>query len=126
MARCLFRLLVDTFVPGGSAIIGLGDMLERRWGAEIPVRGIYRSPTRSSHGHFVKASGLRWLTLTDRRRIRQLVRPGLGFAPMPTARRTLADYEAMTMIRKGQAHNIGGRGIRAQAIFVASLFHVAA
>src|SRR4051812_30585636 len=24
-------------------------------------RGIYRDPVRSSHGHFVKASGLRWL-----------------------------------------------------------------
>jgi hypothetical protein len=27
------------------------------------VRGIYSDPVRSSHGHFVKASGLRWLSL---------------------------------------------------------------
>ena len=28
----------------------------------ISARGIYRDPVRSSHGHFVKASGLRWLS----------------------------------------------------------------
>jgi len=62
----------------------------------------------------------------DHRRIKRLVRPGLGFAGLPTARVTLAGYEAMAMIRKGQAHNIGGRDIRAQAAFVAELFQVAA
>jgi hypothetical protein len=30
---------------------------------KIAARGIYRDPTRSSHGHFVKASGLRWLSV---------------------------------------------------------------
>ena len=63
VARCLFRLLVDTFVPSGPVIVGLDDTLERRWGAKIAARGIYRDPTRSSHGHFVKASGLRWLSV---------------------------------------------------------------
>jgi hypothetical protein len=29
---------------------------------KIKARGIYRDPVRSSHGHFVKASGLRWLS----------------------------------------------------------------
>ena len=63
VARCLFCLLVNTFVPSGPVIIGLDDTLERRWGAKIAARGIYRDPTRSSHGHFVKASGLRWLSI---------------------------------------------------------------
>ena len=63
VARCLFGLLVSTFVPNGPVIIGLDDTLERRWGAKIAARGIYRDPTRSSHGHFVKASGLRWLSV---------------------------------------------------------------
>ncbi len=62
----------------------------------------------------------------DHRRIKRLVRPGLGFGSMRTARRTLAGYEAMAMIRKGQVQNIGGRDIRAQTIFVASLLTVAA
>ena len=62
----------------------------------------------------------------DHRRIKRLVRLGLGFASLPSARVTLAGYEAMAMIRKGQAHNIGGRDMRAQAAFVAGLFQVAA
>jgi hypothetical protein len=63
IARCLLRLLVSSFVPDGPVIIGLDDTLERRWGAKIKARGIYRDPVRSSHGHFVKASGLRWLSV---------------------------------------------------------------
>jgi hypothetical protein len=61
MSRCLFRPLVSAFVPARPIIIGLDDTLERRRGAKIKARGIYRDPVRSSHGHFVKASGLRWL-----------------------------------------------------------------
>src|SRR5919199_3227578 len=38
----------------------------------------------------------------DHRRIKRLVRPGLGFGSLRTARRTLAGYEAMAIIRKGQ------------------------
>ena len=63
VARCLLRLLVSSFVPDGPTVIGLDDTLERRWGAKIKARGIYRDPVRSSHGHFVKASGLRWLSV---------------------------------------------------------------
>jgi hypothetical protein len=63
IARCLLRLLIDAFVPAGSVIIGLDDTLERCWGAKIKARGIYRDPVRSSDSHFVKASGLRWLSL---------------------------------------------------------------
>jgi DDE superfamily endonuclease len=60
----LFRPLVGAFVPSDQpVIIGLDDTIERRWGAKIKKRGIYRDPTRSSHGHFVKASGLRWLSV---------------------------------------------------------------
>jgi IS6 family transposase len=62
----------------------------------------------------------------DHRRIKRLVRPGLGFGSLQTARRTLAGYEAMAMIRKGQVHNVGGRDMKTHATFVASLFGVAA
>jgi IS6 family transposase len=60
----------------------------------------------------------------DHRRIKRLVRPGLGFGSLPTARRTLAGYEAMAMIRKGQVHNIGGRDMQAQTAFVANLVSI--
>ena len=62
----------------------------------------------------------------DHRRIKRLVRPGLGFGSFWTARRTLAGYEVMAMVRKGQVRRIGGRDMRAQATFVAELFDIAA
>ena len=62
----------------------------------------------------------------DHRRVKRLVRPGLGFGGFRTARRTLAGFEAMAMIRKGQVRNISGFDIRGQATFIASVFDVAA
>jgi len=62
----------------------------------------------------------------DHRRIKRLVRPGLGFGSFRTARRTLAGFEAMAMIRKGQVRNINGSDIRGQATFIADLFGIAA
>jgi hypothetical protein len=62
-ARVLLGLLVDAFVPAGPVLLGLDDTIERRRGKRISAKGIYRDPVRSSHGHFVKASGLRWLSL---------------------------------------------------------------
>jgi DDE superfamily endonuclease len=59
----LLFLLIQTFVPTGPLLIGGDDTIERRWGRQIAARGIYRDPVRSSQSHFVKASGLRWLTL---------------------------------------------------------------
>jgi hypothetical protein len=60
------------------------------------------------------------------RQPKRLTGPGLGFGGFWTARRTLAGYEAMAMIRKGQVRNIGGSDIRVQAEFIAGLFQVAA
>ena len=62
-ARVLLGLLLDAFAPRGPIILGLDDTIERRRGRRISAKGIYRDPVRSSHGHFVKASGLRWLSL---------------------------------------------------------------
>jgi transposase-like protein len=62
----------------------------------------------------------------DHRRMKRLVWPGLGFGSFRTARRTLAGFEAMAMIRKGQVRNISGGDIRGQATFIAGLFDVAA
>src|SRR3954470_8395751 len=44
-------------------LLGIDDTIERRRGKRIAARGIYRDPVRSSKGHLVKASGLRWLSL---------------------------------------------------------------
>src|SRR3954447_7497872 len=63
LAHRLLLLLVAAFVPDGPVVMGVDDSIERRWGARIAAKGIYRDPVRSSRGHFVKASGLRWLSV---------------------------------------------------------------
>ena len=62
-SRILLSCLVRAFAPQGPLIFGLDDTIERRWGAKIAARGIYRDPVRSSQSHFVKTSGLRWLCM---------------------------------------------------------------
>jgi hypothetical protein len=61
LAHRLLLLLVAAFVPDGPVVVGLDDSIERRRGKRIRAKGIYRDPVRSSRGHFVEASGLRWL-----------------------------------------------------------------
>lgn len=73
----LLGFLIVTFAPTGPIVMGLDDTIERRRGAKIKAKGIYRDPVRSSQGHFVKASGLRWLSL-------------MLLAPVPWAQRTWA------------------------------------
>jgi transposase, IS6 family len=62
----------------------------------------------------------------DHRRIKRLVRPGLGFARFHTAQRTIVGYEIMAMVRKGQVLAIPANDMGAQSAFVAALFGAAA
>ena len=57
-SRRLLGLLVEVFAPQGPLLMALDDTIERRRGAKIAARSIYRDPVRSSHSHFVKANGL--------------------------------------------------------------------
>lgn len=59
----LLNQLVRVFAPSGVVVLGIDDTIERRWGRRIAARGIYRDAVRSSQEHFVKTSGLRWLSL---------------------------------------------------------------
>jgi hypothetical protein len=64
LAQVLLKLLVKTFVPDERPLVfGIDPTIERRWGRKIAARGIYRDPVRSSDSHFVKTSGLRWMSL---------------------------------------------------------------
>lgn len=64
LSRVLVGLLVAAFVPADEPIVmGLDETLERRRGEKIAAKGIYRDAVRSSKSHFVKASGLRWVSL---------------------------------------------------------------
>ncbi len=63
LSHILLGLLVTAFAADGPLVFGIDETIERRRGAKIAAKGIYRDPVRSSHGHFVKASGLRWISL---------------------------------------------------------------
>jgi hypothetical protein len=61
-SRVLLGLLVETFVPKGDPlVVGIDETFERRYGKKVAAKGIYRDPVRSTHEHFVKSSGLRWV-----------------------------------------------------------------
>ena len=62
----------------------------------------------------------------DHRRIKRLVRPGLGFKSFVSASQTIAGYEAMAMIRKGQVVGAPANDMSAQRDFIATLFSAAA
>ena len=91
-ARILLGHLVRAFAPRGPVIVGLDDTVERRWGSKIATRGIYRDPVRSSHSHFVKTSGLRWISL-------------MLLAPVPWAERVWA-LPFLTALVPSERHNI--------------------
>jgi hypothetical protein len=62
-ARILLGLLDKAFVPDGQPmVIGVDDTTERRRGAKIRAKGLYRDAVRSSRGVLVKVQGLRWLS----------------------------------------------------------------
>lgn len=64
IAQRLLLLLISTFCTEGEPLVfGIDETIERRWGRKIAARGIYRDPVRSSKSHFVKASGLRWMSV---------------------------------------------------------------
>ena len=60
----------------------------------------------------------------DHRRIERLTRPGRRFGGFWSAQRTLAGFEAMGLMTKGQLRNIARGDIRAQAVFIAALFQI--
>ena len=62
----------------------------------------------------------------DHRRIKRLVKPGLGFGSFNTARRTLKGYKAMAMIRKGQIQNVDQGDMTGQISFIHQIFGIAA
>lgn len=62
-SKLLLQQLVEVLASEGVLVMGIDDTIERRWGKRIRARRIYRDPVRSSDSHFVKTSGLRWLSL---------------------------------------------------------------
>ena len=64
LSRLLLLLLVHLFVANDAPIVvGIDETIERRRGAKIAARGVYRDPVRSSKEFFVKTNGLRWISM---------------------------------------------------------------
>lgn len=91
VAYTLLTMILDRFLPTGPVVIGIDDTIERRWGRKIAARGVYRDPVRSSHGHFVKTSGLRWLT-------------AMAMVPVPWTRRRWA-LPFLTILAPSERYN---------------------
>lgn len=63
-SRILLHLLVGCFTDSRQPLVfGIDETIERRSGAKIKAKGIYRDPVRSSEKQLVKCSGLRWITM---------------------------------------------------------------
>ncbi len=78
LSRILLLLFVSIFVPADAPIfVGLDEIIERRHGAKIATKGMYRDSVRSSKEQFVKTSWLRWVCM-------------LLLVPMPWAKRAWA------------------------------------
>lgn len=78
LSRTLLEMLLDALVPAGEPVIlGIDETLERRRGAKIRAKGLYRDNARSSKSVHVKSHGLRWMSV-------------MLLAPVPWAGRTWA------------------------------------
>jgi hypothetical protein len=98
LSRILLRLLIAAFVPTGAPVVlGRDDHIERRRGATIAAKGIYRDAVRSSTSFFVKTSGLRWVSL-------------MVLAPIPWAQRVWA-LPFLTVLAPSERYH-AERGLR--------------
>lgn len=71
----------------------------------------------------------RWLNNRveqDHRRIKRLVRPGLGFKEFHSAGRTIQGYEAMSMVWKGQVDGVSRGSRETASVLVEAIFGVGA
>jgi hypothetical protein len=64
VSQILLGLLVVTFISVGiRLVLGADETLERRRGAKIKAKGIFRDAVRSSHKYTNYSSGLRWVSM---------------------------------------------------------------
>ncbi len=99
LSRIWLGLLVEWLLSAGATLIFMvDDTLERRRGAKIAAKGVFRDAVRSSEKHVVTAFGLRWVCLTL-------------LVPLPWASRpwalpflTVLAPSKRTQIKAGQRH----------------------
>src|SRR5262249_34460568 len=63
-SQVLLGLLVMAFVGlGVPVVLGADETLERRHGAHIMSKGLFRDAARSSEKHVIHSYGLRWVSM---------------------------------------------------------------
>ena len=103
---------------------GPGHRDGRLYGAAIPAvkeDGTLRGRCRHRPGQYLNN-----ILEQDHRAIKRRVKAKQGFREFHAARRTIQGYEAMHMIRKGQARWVSGSDVWRQIQFINRLFEVAA
>lgn len=64
VSRILLRLLIETFLPAdGTVVLGADETMERRWGAKIEDKSIFRDGKRSSKHYMHFTPALRWVSM---------------------------------------------------------------
>jgi hypothetical protein len=104
--------------------------------ARVPLGGLLSaidsSTTRVEYSPFQKLKiwqnegNLNNILKQDHRAIKRRVKDKQSFREFRAARRTIEGYEAMHMIRKGQARWVSDADVRKQNLFIDQLFDLAA
>ena len=103
LSRILFGLLVALLLSANAPIlVVIDDTLERRRGAKIKAKGVFRDAVRSSEKHLVTCFGLRWVCM-------------MVLVPLPWATRpwalpflTVLAPSERTQTKQGKRHKCQG------------------
>jgi hypothetical protein len=108
LSRILLRLIVAAFVPAdGPLVLVIDDTLERRYGRRVPYKARSHDAVRSTPGHTVTTSGIRWLCVCALVQVPWSTRPwALPFltvpCPTPAASRKLGKRRHRTLPERAE------------------------
>jgi len=108
LSQILLRLIVTAFVPSDAPLLlVIDDTLERRYGRRVPYKARSHDAVRSSTGHTVTTSGIRWLCVCALVHVPWSSRPwALPFlsvpCPTPAASRKLGKRRHRTLPERAE------------------------
>ena len=120
-AQCLFRRALSAPYPQPRVINTDKARLYASAIAAMKVEGTLRRRCRHRPVQYLNN-----ILEQDHRAIKRRVQAKQGFREFRAACRTIAGYEALHMIRKGQARWVSGADVRQQNRFIEQLFELAA
>ena len=108
LSQILLRLIVAAFVPADRPLVlVIDDTLERRYGRRVPYKAHSHDAVRSTAGHTVTTSGIRWLCVCALVHVPWSTRPwALPFlsvpCPTPAASRKLGKRRHRTLPERAE------------------------